>query len=280
VSGRSGRRTGPGSLGQNFLVDPNIIDVIARLARLGPDDVVLEVGGGEGILTRRLVSDTAYVQLIEIDRGLADGLRDALGDRGSLHVADAVSFDLAKLAPAPTKMVANLPYSVAATVVLKSVFETQVSDWVVMVQREVGERFAAAAGSSAYGVPSVLAQMFCDVKVLRPVSRTVFRPVPNVDSVLLGLTRRSGSAGGVAEAGGGDAGPVASITGVRALVRDGFAHRRKAMARSVSLCRGGSSEVRDAVRAAVVELGFPADVRAERLSPGDFVALADRLATQ
>jgi 16S rRNA (adenine1518-N6/adenine1519-N6)-dimethyltransferase len=267
----SPRRTGPGSLGQNFLVDPNIIDVIARLARLSADDVVLEVGGGDGILTRRLVADTRFVQLIEIDRGLADGLLVSLGDRGRLHLGDAVGFDLSSLDPAPTKMVANLPYSVAATVVLKTVFETQVSDWVVMVQKEVGERFAARVGSSAYGVPSVLAQICCEVKVLRPVSRTVFRPVPRVDSVLLGLTRR-------ADVNGGDAGCGLSIPGVRSLVHDAFSHRRKAMARSVSLARGGSSEVRDRVRSAVVELGFPADVRAERLAPGDFLALADRLA--
>jgi 16S rRNA (adenine1518-N6/adenine1519-N6)-dimethyltransferase len=274
-------------LGQNFLVDPNIIDVIARLARLSTDDVVLEVGGGDGILTRRLVADTAFVQLIEIDRGLADGLLVSLGDRGTLHLADAVSFDLARLDPAPTKMVANLPYSVAATVVLKTVFETRVTDWVVMVQREVGERFAAGVGSAAYGVPSVLAQIFCDVKVLRPVSRTVFRPVPRVDSVLLGLTRRAVEVGGgdagsgvtvPADVGGGDAACECSIPDVRALVHDAFAHRRKAMARSVSLARGGSSEVRERVRTAVVELGFPADVRAERLAPGDFLALADRLA--
>jgi 16S rRNA (adenine1518-N6/adenine1519-N6)-dimethyltransferase len=263
----SPRRTGPGSLGQNFLVDPNIIDVIARLAALSADDVVLEVGGGTGILTRRLVADTRFVQLIEIDRGQQDGLVDALGDRGELHLADAVSFDLGSLDPVPTKMVANLPYSVAATVVLKTVFETAITDWVVMVQKEVGERFAAAPGSSLYGIPSVLAQLGCEVKVLRPVSRNVFRPVPNVDSVLLGLHRR----------GGGDAGFGHSITGVRSLVHDAFSHRRKAMARSVSLARGGSPEVRDAVRSAVVELGFPADVRAERLAPADFRALAERL---
>ena len=86
---------------------------------------------------------------------------------------------------------ANLPYGVAATVILRTVAELPgVTTWVAMVQKEVGERFAAAPGSSAYGVPSVLAQLACDVKVLRPVSRRVFHPVPNVDSVLLGLTRR------------------------------------------------------------------------------------------
>jgi 16S rRNA (adenine1518-N6/adenine1519-N6)-dimethyltransferase len=263
----SPRRTGSHSLGQNFLVDQNIIDVIARLAALDPADVILEVGGGEGILTRRLVADTRFVHLIEIDRGLADPLTEALGSSGRLYLADAVSCDLRGLDPAPTKMVANLPYSVAATVVIRTIFETPITDWVVMVQKEVGERFAAAPGSSAYGVPSVLAQLGCDVKVLRPVSRNVFRPVPNVDSVLLGLKRR-----------GGDAGFGLSITGVRSLVHEAFAHRRKAMARSVSLSRGGSSEVRDAVRAAVVELGFPDDVRAERLAPADFVAVAARLA--
>jgi 16S rRNA (adenine1518-N6/adenine1519-N6)-dimethyltransferase len=141
-----------------------------------------------------------------------------------------------------------------------------------MVQREVGERFAASVGSSAYGVPSVLAQLCCEVKVLRPVSRNVFRPVPNVDSVLLGLTRR--------EPGDGGAGWGLSTTGVRSLVHDAFAHRRKALARSVSLRRGGSAEVREALRTALVELGFPDDVRAERLSHGDFVALAERLAAR
>lgn len=268
MSGRAGpRRTGPRSLGQNFLVDPNIIDVIIRLAALHPDDVVLEIGGGEGILTRRLVREAGFVQLIEIDTGLADGLVDALGSHGSLHLGDAVSFDLGALDPAPTQMVANLPYGVAATVVLKTVFETAITDWVVMVQKEVGERFAAGPGSPAYGIPSVLAQLSCDVRVLRPVSRNVFRPIPNVDSVLLGLHRR----------GDGDAGWGLGIPGVRSLVHDAFAHRRKAMARSVSLSRGGSAEVREAVRAAVVDLGFPADVRAERLAPGDFAAVAERI---
>ena len=113
----------------------------------------------------------------------------------SLHIADAVQLDLAALDPAPTKVVANLPYGVAATVILRTVAELPgVEQWVVMVQREVGERFAAAPGTAAYGVPSVLAQLACEVKVLRPVSRNVFRPVPNVDSVLLGLRRRTGRA--------------------------------------------------------------------------------------
>ena len=158
-------------------------------------------------------------------------------------------------------MVANLPYSVAATVIMAR-SRARDDRWVVMVQKEVGERFAAAPGSSAYGVPSVLAQLCCEVKVLRPVSRNVFRPIPNVDSVLLGLTRT-----------GPAAGPALS-----ALVHDAFAHRRKALARSVSLAHAGPlGGAGAAVRAAVVELGFPDDVRAERLAPAQFRELAERL---
>ncbi len=279
VSGR--RSTGPGSLGQNFLIDRNIIDVIARLAELAEDDVVLEIGGGEGILTERLARDTRFVHLIEIDRSLELGLRQRLKDAGNwaLWLADAMTFDFRKLDPTPTKMVANLPYSVAASLILTTIQEIpSLAGWVVMVQREVGERFAAAPGTSAYGVPSVLAQLACDVRVLRPVSRSVFRPIPNVDSVLLGLTRRN------------QPGPPSAVDpdepsvtvrpdapAVRKLVHDAFAHRRKALAGSLMLARGKDTELRERTRAALKELGFPEDVRAERLAPQDFVALAGRI---
>jgi 16S rRNA (adenine1518-N6/adenine1519-N6)-dimethyltransferase len=256
-------------LGQNFLVDRNILDVIERLSELGSDDVVLEVGGGVGILSERLAARGGYLQLIEIDRGLEDGLRDVLSpfDNWQLHLGDALDYDLRSLDPAPTKMVANLPYGVAATVIIRTIDELpSIQSWVVMVQKEVGQRFAAAPGNGVYGVPSVLAQMACDVRVLRPISRTVFKPVPRVDSVLLGLTRR--------------AGPLASTT-AKALVHDAFAHRRKPLAGSLALVRGGRGEGRVAVREqaqlALVEMGFTADVRAERLAPADFVELDRRL---
>jgi len=135
----------------------------------------------------------------------------------------------------------------------------------VMVQREVGERFAAQPGTAAYGVPSVLAQLACEVRVLRPVARTVFRPVPNVDSVLLGL-RRTGPAPDPA---------------LRAVVHGAFAHRRKALAGSLALagsCGGLPDGVRDRARAALAELGHPLDERAERLAPAEFRALAGRMA--
>jgi 16S rRNA (adenine1518-N6/adenine1519-N6)-dimethyltransferase len=254
-------------LGQNFLVDRNILDVIERLAELSGDDVVLEIGGGAGILSERLAARCAYLHLIEIDRGLEGGLREVLApfDNWQLHLGDAVNYDLSSLDPAPTKMVANLPYGVAATVILRTIEELpSIHSWVVMVQKEVGQRFAADAGSSAYGVPSVLAQITCDVRVLRPLSRTIFRPVPRVDSVLLGITRRTGQ--------------LASTT-AKALVHDAFAHRRKPLAGSLALraAREERAAVRDRARAALEQMGFPADVRGERLAPSDFVELARRL---
>ncbi|MBA2644720.1 MAG: ribosomal RNA small subunit methyltransferase A, partial [Solirubrobacterales bacterium] len=180
-------------LGQNFLIDSNLLEVIGREARLGPADVVLEVGGGLGVLSEYLAARAAHLHVVELDPRLRDALLDALAPFGNttLHMADAVKLDYASLVPAPTKVVANLPYGVAATVLLQTIEQLpSVQEWVGMVQREVGERFAAAPGSGSYGVPSVLAQLACEVRVLRSVSRRVFHPVPNVDSVLLGLRRR------------------------------------------------------------------------------------------
>jgi 16S rRNA (adenine1518-N6/adenine1519-N6)-dimethyltransferase len=252
-------------LGQNFLVDSNLLDVIARAAALHPDDVVLEVGGGLGVLSEHLAERVAHVHVVEVDRTLEPALRDALDPHPNttLHLADAVKLDVAGLEPPPTKVVANLPYGVAASVILRTIDELpDVTAWVAMVQKEVGERFAARAGTAAYGVPSVLAQLACDVRVLRPVSRTVFRPVPNVDSVLVGLLRR---------------GPAAEPS-LRALVGQGFAHRRKALARSVSLAPGAAPGTRDRVRAALEAIGLPADARAERLAPEQWRALHAELA--
>jgi 16S rRNA (adenine1518-N6/adenine1519-N6)-dimethyltransferase len=251
-------------LGQNFLVDSNILGVIERAAELGPDDVCLEIGGGLGVLSEYLAERTAHVHVVEVDRSLEPALRDALDPHpnATLHFGDAMALDLAALDPAPTKVVANLPYGIAASAILRTIEELPGAEtWVSMVQREVGERLAAGPGSGAYGIPSVIAQLACEVRVLRSVSRSVFHPVPNVDSVLVVARRR---------------GPAASPE-LRALVQHAFAHRRKALARSLSLAANPQPNVRDRTRAAVEELGFPADVRAERLSPEDFRALHERL---
>jgi 16S rRNA (adenine1518-N6/adenine1519-N6)-dimethyltransferase len=251
-------------LGQNFLIDSNILGVIERAAALDPADVVLEIGGGLGVLSEHLAPRCAHVHVVELDRALVPALEDALGpfDNTTLHVADAMAVDLGALDPAPTRVVANLPYGIAAGAILRTIEDLDgVTRWVAMVQREVGERFAAAPGSGAYGVPSVLAQLACDVRVHRAISRTVFHPVPNVDSVLVVLERR------------GPAPPPE----LRALVQAAFAHRRKALARSLALSPAFGPGVRDRAREALVALGHPADARAERLSPADFRALWEAL---
>jgi 16S rRNA (adenine1518-N6/adenine1519-N6)-dimethyltransferase len=250
-------------LGQNFLIDDNILGVIGRAAELEGSDVVLEVGGGLGVLSEYLAPRVAHLHVVEVDRSLEAPLREALEPfaNATLYLADAVELDLGALAPAPDKVVANLPYGVAATVLLKSIAELPgARAWVAMVQREVGERLAAAPGSKAYGATSVLAQLACEVRVLRRVPRTVFHPEPNVDSVLVVLRRRS-------------AAPPPELT---ALVHAGFAHRRKALAGSVALVPGGE-DLKDAVRAALAGIGQPQDARAERLAPAEWPPLADAI---
>ena len=249
-------------LGQNFLIDSNILDVIARAAEVGPADVVLEIGGGLGVLSEHLAERAAFVHVVELDRSLEPALRDALDPFAAttaLHLADAMALDLGALTPPPTKVVANLPYGIAAGAILRTIEELpSVTRWVAMVQKEVGERFAAGPGGRSYGVPSVLAQLACEVRVLRPISRRVFFPVPNVDSVLVGLERRA----------------AAPPPALRAFVQGAFAHRRKALARSLALAGVAS---RDDVRAALETLGEPVDVRAERLAPERLRELWERV---
>ena len=249
-------------LGQNFLVDDNVLRLVADAAELSEADVVLEVGGGLGVLSEHLAPRVRHLHVVEVDRSLEPPLMDAVGafDNVDLHFADAVGLDMAALRPAPTKVVANLPYGVAATVVLKSIEElADAGLWIAMVQLEVGRRLAAAPGSKEYGATSVLAQLACEVKVLRRISPNVFHPVPNVDSALVRLTRVAPPA---------DAGLID-------LIHAAFAHRRKALPRSLAL--GGFD--RERAQAALVEIGHPADARAERLSPDDFARLAEILRT-
>jgi 16S rRNA (adenine1518-N6/adenine1519-N6)-dimethyltransferase len=287
-------------LGQNFLIDSNILGVIGRAAELAQDDVVLEVGGGLGVLSEYLAEHAAHVHVVEIDERLRDALRDATDPHANVtvHWADAMTLELTALRPAPDKVVANLPYGVAASVLLRSIEELPSVDlWVAMVQREVGERLAArpvgggraGPNKTAYGVPSVLAQLACDVQVLRPIPRAVFHPVPNVDSVLVRMRRRGGAGTGAGEGSGErdghgerpDAVPAPVSPALRALVAGAFAHRRKTLAGSLGLAGAGGSGAgslpprsREQLREALVRLGHPADARAERLSPEDFRTLA------
>lgn len=248
-------------LGQNFLIDDNVLGVIARAAQLSADDVVLEVGGGLGVLSEHLAPRVGHLHVVEVDPKLEAPLREALDPfaNATLHLADAVRLDLGALEPPPTKVVANLPYGVAATVLLGTLEDLPgVTHWVAMVQREVADRLAAAPGSKVYGATSVLAQLAGDVRFLRRVPRTVFHPAPNVESALVAITRT------------GPAAPPA----LSALVHAAFAHRRKALAGSLALAPGAPAGIREHTRAALAELGQPADARAERLGPEDFRALA------
>ena len=249
-------------LGQNFLADPNLLSAIVRDAELEPGDVVLEVGGGEGALTALLAPRVEAVHVVELDERLRPGLEAVAAEHRNvqLHFADAMRADLATLSPRPNTMVSNLPYAIATPLIVRTIDELDaVQSWTLMVQREIADRLRANPGSRLYGAPSVVVQLACEVRLLRGVDRAVFRPRPRVDSALIALRRL---------------GPGPS-PGVALLIRQGFAHRRKSLARSLEYARPGG---RETVRAALSALGLPADARAEQLAPGEFVALAEALA--
>jgi 16S rRNA (adenine1518-N6/adenine1519-N6)-dimethyltransferase len=240
-------------LGQHFLIDSNVLSVAGRLIELDPQDVALEVGAGVGVLTDWLAQRVAVVHAIEIDRRLEPALRATVGDRQNVRLvfADALDIDIAALDPAPTAMVANLPYAVATPVVMTAL--PLIPRFCVMVQRELADRFFASPGTKAYGASSVLIQIACERRGLRKVSRSVFLPEPNVDSALVAFSRRAGFAFG-------DDWPWISR-----VVHAGFAYRRKTLANALSLAE---------LPAPPAEL---AGLRAEQLSPERFLALAEEL---
>ena len=247
-------------LGQHFLVDENILGVIGRLAELEPGDVVLEIGPGLGVLTRYLAQRVARVHAVELDASLEPHLRDA-GANVTLLFGDALRLDLAALAPGATKLVANLPYNVATPLLVESLDGLPaIGLWCVMVQREVADRLFAAPGTKAYGAVSVLVQLVCERTGFRPVSRTVFRPRPNVDSALVAFRRT---------------GLPADYARVKATVAAAFAHRRKTLPNSLELAGLAS---REQAAAALERIGREPTVRAEALAPPEFVALAEALA--
>jgi 16S rRNA (adenine1518-N6/adenine1519-N6)-dimethyltransferase len=250
-------------LGQHFLADENILGVIGRFAELDESDVVLEVGPGLGVLTAYLAERVSQVHAIELDRSLAPGLRAALDghENVELHFGDALTFDLAALEPAPTKLVANLPYNVATPVVAESLDGLpSVAVWCVMVQREVADRFFAEPGTKAYGAVSVLVQLASERTGFHAVSRNVFRPRPNVDSALVAFRRRGAL--------------PADYPWLKAVVGAAFAHRRKQLPNSIELA-GLRSRAQAAE--ALAEIGREPSTRAEALAPDEFVTLAEAL---
>jgi 16S rRNA (adenine1518-N6/adenine1519-N6)-dimethyltransferase len=249
-------------LGQHFLVDDNILGVIGRLAALDAGDVVLEVGPGLGVLTEYLAERVTLVHAVELDRALEPHLNERLRGRENveLHFGDALRLDLAALDPAPTKFVANLPYNVATPLVVESLDGLpSVAHWTVMVQREVADRLFARPGTKSYGAVSVLVQLAAERTGFHPVSRTVFRPQPNVDSALVAF-RRIPMPEGFAE--------------IKEIVEASFAHRRKTLPNSLELA-GLAPRVRAAEALAAIDR--EPSVRAEALEPDEFVALTAAL---
>jgi 16S rRNA (adenine1518-N6/adenine1519-N6)-dimethyltransferase len=237
-------------LGQNFLIDDNVLEVAGRLLEVTSSDVVCEVGAGLGVLTAWLARRAAVVHAIEVDRRLEPALRETLAgvENVRLLMADVLDIDLASLDPPPRVMVANLPYGVATPVLMRAL--PVVERFCVMVQREIGERLFAEPGRKAYGAVSVLVQLVCERTGGRAVSRRVFVPQPNVDSMLVAFRRRPGVVFG----------PEWEWT--TRVVHGAFAHRRKTLQNSLRLA------------------GLPAppadvaDLRAEQLSPARLGQLA------
>jgi 16S rRNA (adenine1518-N6/adenine1519-N6)-dimethyltransferase len=249
-------------LGQHFLVDENIVGVAGRLADLQSNDVVLEVGPGLGILTEFLADRARFVHAVEIDVGLAPHLDERFGTRPNVDLVfgDALAQPLAALDPPPNKFVSNLPYNVATPLIAESLDGLPSVDvWCVMVQREVADRLFSRPNRSDYAAVSVLVQLTAERTGFHPVSRSVFRPPPNVDSALVAFRRRKvwGS----------------EFKDLKTLVQGAFAHRRKTLVNSLEL----SGFERERVEKAVAELNLPPDIRAERLPPEVFVRLAEHL---
>ncbi|MEP6853636.1 MAG: 16S rRNA (adenine(1518)-N(6)/adenine(1519)-N(6))-dimethyltransferase RsmA [bacterium] len=252
-------------LGQNFLHDANTIRRIVRVAGVGPNDIVLEVGPGLGSLTLGLLAAGAQVTAVEIDPALARALPDVadsrgLADRLTVVTADALRVE-ALPGPAPTALVANLPYNVAVPVVLTLLerFPTLASG-LVLVQAEVAHRLVAAPGSRVYGAPSVKLAWYARAESAGTVARTVFWPVPNVDSELVRFTRRPTP-------------PLAAGIGradVFAVVEAAFAQRRKTL-RAALRGWAGSPE---AAGGALAAAGIDPSARGETLDVAAFAALA------
>ena len=251
-------------LGQHFLIDENILGVIGRLAELGQDDVALEIGPGQGALTAYLADRVADVHAVELDRRLEPYLTERFGERSNVHLRfeDALSLDPSELVPPPTKLVSNLPYNVATPIVVESLerFAT-VALWSVMVQREVADRFLAEPRTKAYGAVSVLIQLMTERTGFHPVSRTVFRPQPNVDSALVAFRRRPQP-------------PSVPWPQLKRVVEAAFAHRRKRLPNSLELA--GVAD-RERAAAALATIGRSKPIRAEELEPQEFVGLAAAL---
>lgn len=253
------------ALGQNFVIDQNTIRRIVRLAEIAAGDRIIEVGAGVGTLTLGLAEAAGHVTAIELDRKLIPALKEVLEgtDNVEVVVADAMDLDFGPLvAGGPHRLVANLPYNIATPLIADLLQQRpEIEDFVVMVQREAGERFVAAPGSKAYGAVSLLVAYHAQARLLGKVPASVFWPVPKVESLLVRLTRRE---------------PPADLAGpeLMRVVRAAFSQRRKTIRNT--LASGLEMQVSE-VEAALARAGIDPGLRAEALGLSQFAGLVREL---
>ena len=253
-------------LGQNFLIDDNIVGVILGQLESAPDDVILEVGAGLGVLTAALARVARRVHAFEVDKSLEGPLRATLGadPKVDLHFQDILRARLEDLEPAPTLCASNLPYSVAGPFIIECLQRVPtVRRYCVMVQREVAERLAATPGTKTYGILSVWVQLYARIVRTRPLGRSIFYPQPNVDSTLVVVDRFPE-----------EQMPSVDPARLRTVIQAGFGQRRKTLVNALS---SGLGLPRERALEMVGALGLPADIRAERLAPAQFVQLAEQV---
>jgi 16S rRNA (adenine1518-N6/adenine1519-N6)-dimethyltransferase len=252
--------------GQHFLVDGNILARIVEAADLQPDDTVFEVGAGAGTLTEELCARAGRVWAVEQDPRFFTLMQDYFRDTDNLILrqADVLDLDLFTELPAggPLKMVSNLPYNVATAVLLKSLRELPwLESLVVLVQREMAQRYLAAPGSRSYGIPTLKLNYYCRISKVMQVPPSVFLPPPRIDSTLLRLERREDGAGRVQD-----------TESLFRLIDAAFSQRRKTLVNSLAphfQAEGGKA----LLTGVVGELGWEAGLRPEELTLDDFIAL-------
>lgn len=257
------------SLGQNFLIDDNIVDKIVAGAGIGPGDKIIEVGPGIGTLTREMASRAQNLMAVEIDKNLIPILEDTLGDYDNVKVVneDIIKADIRglideNLGGGPVKLVANLPYYITTPIIMRFLEENiNVTDIVVMVQKEVAERMNAQPGGKDFGALSVAVQYYCDTEIVAKVPRHLFVPQPNVDSIVIALRVRPERKY-----------KVDDEDLYFKVVKAAFGQRRKTLLNSISSM---GNLAKDQVKEALDEAGIDPKRRGETLSLDEFAILSN-----
>ncbi len=257
------------SLGQNFLIDDNIVDKIVVGAGIGPGDKIIEVGPGIGTLTREMASRAQNLMAVEIDKNLIPILEDTLGDYDNVKIVneDIIKADIRglideNLGGGPVKLVANLPYYITTPIIMRFLEENiNVTDIVVMVQKEVAERMNAQPGGKDFGALSVAVQYYCDTEIVAKVPRHLFVPQPNVDSIVIALRVRPERKY-----------KVDDEDLYFKVVKAAFGQRRKTLLNSISSM---GNLAKDQVKEALEEAGIDPKRRGETLSLDEFAILSN-----